>query len=168
MVKDNLGVRIDGDIQLVAGFSMGGACALFHGVDRPEVFSHVYAYAGAFSASERIGDPYAQQRTIDMLIPTEKEHNRVWGMKNSEIRNRYSPETIVNTASVIRPMLPDIRIVVGRSDFTRILEMNRQMHDLLMEHDIEHEYFEVEGNHNMDFAAITLADWLNIILAPGD
>ena len=75
----------------VAGFSAGGAGAVFLALRHPDVFASALAVAGAFTAGNREGDPYRQVRSDDMMIPTEAEHDRVWGPPGSTTRRPTIP-----------------------------------------------------------------------------
>ena len=70
----------------IGGFSMGGASAFFLALKHPDAFAAAFAVAGAFTAGNRAGDPYAAIRSDALLIPTEAEHDRVWGPPGSAVR----------------------------------------------------------------------------------
>ena len=86
--------------------------------------------AGAFTAGNREGDPYEAVRSDDMMIPTEAEHDRVWGPPGSAIRAAYAPAALVRgITGGARP--PKFYFEVGRSDFPRVMEASAVMRDLL-------------------------------------
>ncbi|MGV9967918.1 alpha/beta hydrolase, partial [Streptomyces olivaceus] len=52
----------------VAGFSMGGATALFHTLRHPDLFAVAGSHGGAFEAPLREGDPYASHRADQRMM----------------------------------------------------------------------------------------------------
>ena len=66
---------------------MGGAAAIYMALVYPELIGASLSYAGAFYASDRTGDPYQDQRHEECMMPTENEHNRVWGPPGSDVRS---------------------------------------------------------------------------------
>jgi enterochelin esterase-like enzyme len=135
---------------MIGGFSMGGAAAVQIAVRHARRFGATFAVAGAFYAAERTGDPYAAVRHGSCLMPTEAEHDRVWGPPGSEVRQRYHSDRIAEQAAGT-----DVRIVleVGTGDYARVLEQNRRFHRALLGRGIAHRYSEHEGDHGWAYAA---------------
>lgn len=140
--------------RIIGGFSMGGATAFFFALNYPLLFSATFSIAGAFEASKRLGDPYLNCRSENCMIPTEQEHNRVWGDNlNTITRQTYDIESILSKST---NSLGNIRIFfeVGAHDHQRIIDMNRKMEELLLERNISHDYSEhPSGDHSWLYAA---------------
>jgi S-formylglutathione hydrolase FrmB len=138
--------------RIVGGFSMGAATAVYLSLRHPDVFSSSFSYAGAFYASRREGDPYSDLRPNGCMMPTEEEHNRVWGPPGSSVRSAYDPDRLIADA-VRRGATPEIIIEVGIGDHPRVVEQNRRMHAALAAAGIAHEYLELPGDHSWASAA---------------
>lgn len=146
-------VRRTAQARLIGGFSMGGAAAVQLSLLYPEVFSRSFAVSGAFYASERQGDPYAEHRaTASCMMPTEDEHNRVWGPPGSAVRRRYDLDALIDRVAVTR-RFPRMALIVGTDDFSRVVAQNRRMHGRLEAIGLEHAYAERPGDHTWRFAA---------------
>ena len=134
----------------IAGFSMGGAAAVFQAFRHPELFSVVASHAGAFEAPLRVGDPYENLRwNRDFLMPTVEMHERVWGPVGSPIRCEYDPSLILSKSDERFPF--SLYLDVGKDDYERVLQMNRNFHNLLRQCGIDHEYHEVAGGHDWQY-----------------
>lgn len=132
----------------LGGFSMGGACALFHALRHGDMFSVVGSHSGAFEAPLREGDPYREHRSDKtMLMPTVRDHERVWGPVGSEIRRDYDPYRLVEART--HPL--DVYLDVGLDDYDRMIAMNRNMAAALSTHRVSHDYRERPGGHDWDF-----------------
>jgi putative tributyrin esterase len=142
--------------RVIGGFSMGGAAAVFLALRHPEVFPAAFSYAGAFYASRREGDPYAGHRSGGCMMPTESEHERVWGPLGSAMRARYDPDSVVAEVDDARSH-PAIVLEVGTEDYPRIIDMNRMMHRALDAAGIAHDYAERAGGHKCGDAKPTAA-----------
>jgi enterochelin esterase-like enzyme len=138
--------------RIIGGFSMGGAGAVHLALRNPGKFSRAFAISGAFYASERQGDPYASQRAGGCMMPTEAEHDRVWGPVGSEIRRSYDTGALLRNAAVFGT-LPELVLEVGTDDYPRVVEQNRRVHRTLDELGIAHFYAEHPGDHGWEFAA---------------
>lgn len=114
----------------VGGFSAGGAAAFFLALRHPDLFSSALAVAGAFTAGNRRGDPYKQVRSDDLMIPTEEEHDRVWGPPGSRTRATYAPAALVS-ALPQSGLLPRFHLEVGTADFPRMIAASETMARLL-------------------------------------
>lgn len=135
----------------IGGFSMGGASAFFLALKHPELFDAAFAVAGAFTAGNRTGDPYRAFRSDALLIPTEAEHERVWGPPGSAVRTNYEPATLVGQAKGRAP-LPKFYFEVGSDDYPRALEASESMRALLADAGVEFEFAQHEGDHSWSYA----------------
>lgn len=136
----------------IGGFSAGGGAAAFLALRRPDTFSAVLAVAGAFTAAEREGDPYAGVRTDDMMIPTETEHDRVWGPPGSATRAAHDLGALVAAMSRGAPV-PRFHFDVGTEDFPRMLAASETLAALLTGAGIPHTFTRSRGDHTWSYAA---------------
>jgi S-formylglutathione hydrolase len=140
----------------VAGFSAGGAGAFFLALRHPDLFASALAVAGAFTAGNREGDPYRHVRSDDMMIPTEEEHDRVWGPPGSATRARYEPASLVAGIAPGGPR-PRFHIEVGTEDFPRMIEASTTMAALFGTHAIPFRFARAPGDHSWAYAAPAMA-----------
>lgn len=136
--------------RVVGGFSMGGAAAVYLSLIHPELIGAAFSYGGAFYASDRVGDPYADLRHANCMMPTETDHNRVWGPPGSPVRKQYDPDRLL--AQTAHQPRPSIAIEAGLHDHPRVLAQNRRMHTALTSAGIRHDYAERPGDHSWPFA----------------
>ncbi|OKJ28022.1 esterase [Streptomyces sp. CB02366] len=134
----------------VAGFSMGGATAVFQALRHPDLFSVAGSHSGAFEAPLRVGDPYAAHRADRrLMMPTVKDHERVWGPVGSAVRRTYDPGRLL--AERDPKALLRVYADVGLNDHERMILMNRRMRDALITHTVDHVYGERAGGHDWQF-----------------
>ncbi|MEO3812923.1 alpha/beta hydrolase-fold protein [Sphaerisporangium sp. B11E5] len=139
----------------IAGFSMGGACALFQALRHGDLFSVAASNSGAFEAPLRVGDPYARYRDdTRLMMPTTRDHERVWGPPGSATRETYDPYRLL--AARDRGLPLSVYLDVGLDDYDRVISMNRNMRDALSAHSVPHEYRERRGGHDWEFVAAGL------------
>jgi S-formylglutathione hydrolase len=140
----------------IGGFSMGGASSFFLALKHPALFDAALAVAGAFTAGNRQGDPYAAVRSDALLIPNETEHERVWGPAGSAVRAAYAPETLVRGIPG-GARLPRFYFEVGRGDYPRAVEAGALMRDLLRQAGARYAFAEHEGDHSWSYASAAMA-----------
>ncbi|NVJ28565.1 esterase [Myxococcus sp. AM011] len=150
--------------RIIGGFSMGGAGAIHLALRNPGVFSRAFAVAGAFYASERQGDPYASMRGGACMMPTEQEHDRVWGPVGSEVRRAYDTGRLIEGAAAGRA--PALALEVGIEDYPRVVEMNRRVHRALDAAGVAHTYEEHPGDHGWPYATRAATRLLGRLLEP--
>ncbi len=156
---DTLGDRTG---RAIAGFSMGGAAAVFQALRHPEVFSVAASHSGAFEAPLRQGDPYAALRKHrSLLMPTVEFHERVWGPEGSETRWRYDPYRLLRLSGP--RSRPALYLDVGAQDYERMVGMNRNFHHALAEAGTDHEYFEYPGSHDWAYVNGALPSLLHFV-----
>ena len=141
----------------IGGFSAGGAAAFFLALRRPDIFGAALAVAGAFTAAERTGDPYAAARTDDMMIPTEAEHDRVWGLPGSPTRAAHDLAALVAACPGDGPA-PRFHLDVGTEDFPRMLAASGTMASLLAAAGLDHTFTHSPGDHSWPYAARAMRD----------
>jgi pimeloyl-ACP methyl ester carboxylesterase len=140
----------------VGGFSAGGAAAFFLALRHPELFSSALAVAGAFTAGNREGDPYRHVRSDDMMIPTEEEHDRVWGPPGSATRATYDPAALVATLPTAGPR-PRFHFEVGTEDFPRMIAASTGVAVLFESAGIPFTFARAGGDHTWAYAAPAMA-----------
>ena len=140
----------------VGGFSAGGAAAFFLALRHPRLFGAALAAAGAFTAGGRTGDPYREVRTDDMMIPSEAEHDRVWGPPGSATRALYDPAPLV-AAWRGDGIPPRFFLDVGSEDFPRVIAASDTMAGLLEEAGLPVSCTRSSGDHTWSYAAGAMA-----------
>jgi S-formylglutathione hydrolase FrmB len=135
---------------IIGGFSMGGAAAIQIALRHQKTFCSAFSLSGAFYAHQRTGDPYAKFRNQNCLMPTEEEHNRVWGLPGSNVREYYDNDLIVECAAA-EGINIDIYLEVGSDDYSRVVEQNRRLHKALLRNGIAHSYSEQPGHHDWEY-----------------
>jgi pimeloyl-ACP methyl ester carboxylesterase len=136
----------------IGGFSAGGAAAVFLALRHPELFASALAVAGAFTAGNREGDPYRDVRSDDLMIPTEDEHDRVWGPPGSATRATYQPAALV-VALPKAGLRPRVLIEVGTEDFPRMIEASETMAEALDTAGVPFAFSRAPGEHTWAYAA---------------
>jgi putative tributyrin esterase len=145
----------DGPVS-IGGFSMGGASAFFLALRHPEFFRAALSVSGAFFAGDREGDPYQAVRTNALMMPTEDEHERVWGPVGSSVRTRYAPAAMVGQIKR-NSSRPKFYFEVGSDDFSRVVEASQRMRDLLADAGAAFEFTCESGDHSWSYAASGMA-----------
>ena len=140
----------------IGGFSMGGASAFFMALRHPDEFNSAFAVAGAFTAGNRQGDPYQALRSDELMIPSEAEHERVWGPIGGAVRAKYDPQDLVGRLKG-RTQLPRFYFEVGRGDYPRALAASQRMSELLDAAGADFQFAYQDGAHNWDYAAAGMA-----------
>lgn len=160
-------VSRDRSQRFIGGFSMGGASATFMALGRPDLFGAVVAHSGAFHASTRVGDPYAELRgNARLLIPDTATFERAWGPPGSETRKRYDADRIVDEFRASGATAPRFYLDVGTEDFPRMVEMVRAFRTKLTESGIAHEYRESAGGHDWPYVERALTPALAFLNEP--
>lgn len=137
----------------VAGFSMGGLSALCLARRYPQLFSGVACFAGAFEAPRRVGDPYQQFRAnLDLLMPSEQQHARVWGEPGSAVRQAYDPYN----GDLTELRGKRVYLSIGSLDFERMIAMNQRFHQSLIQAGVPHVFEEYAQGHDMELVAESL------------
>lgn len=140
----------------IGGFSAGGAAAFFLALRHPGLFTAALAVAGAFTAGNREGDPYRDVRSGDMMIPTENEHDRVWGPPGSATRAAYAPSALVAALPKAGPR-PRFLFEVGTGDFPRMIEASETMAALLEAAGVPFVFSRAPGDHSWAYGAVAMA-----------
>jgi putative tributyrin esterase len=152
MIDARFGIPETATWRAIGGFSMGGCAAFLAAVRHPGAFDAVFCHAGAFDAPRREDDPYEHLRGPGrvLLMPTQSEHESVWGPIHSRVRQEYDPYLTVH---LCLPVQLRIYLDVGLDDYPRIIRMVRSFHRFLLDQGLAPEYHERPGGHDLDFVA---------------
>ena len=144
----------------IAGLSMGGYGALYHGVNHKETFSAVYAMSGAFLKAEPIEDE-------DERSDWDREFQRkTWGPLNDqglpENYKEHSMHEIFRAMDPVEPPrgewvpggeeqipLPDIFIDCGDDDF--LLKENTSLVHIMNKKNVPFEFRVHDGGHTWEY-----------------
>lgn len=136
----------------IAGLSMGGYGAMYHGVKYKEKFSSVYAMSAAFLEVE----PKPEEERGDW----EREFNlKTWGPNNSEgYPETYKEHSIQEMFKAMDPIeprqrnrvpLPKIFIDCGDDDF--LIQENMNLVSIMNEKNVQFEFRVHDGGHTWEY-----------------
>lgn len=161
LIDERLGIPAMPSAHAIGGYSMGGCAAFLLASRHPDRFGATFCHAGAFDAPRREGDPYAHVRAQGpLLMPTQAEHESVWGPLDAPVRNTYDPYLVVKQTP---PEGLRIYLDVGLDDYPRMIQMNQSFHRALLDAGLPHEYHERRGAHDLDFVADALPHSLEFL-----
>lgn len=143
------------EMRAIGGFSMGACAAFVTAVRHTDVFGATFCHAAAFEAPRREGDPYAHLRGegVPLLMPTQADHESVWGPLDSAVRDEYDPYLLIRGR---RPERLRIYLDIGLDDYPRMIRMNRAFHQALLAANVPHEFYERSGGHDLDYVGEAL------------
>ncbi|MCL2764736.1 MAG: alpha/beta hydrolase-fold protein [Treponema sp.] len=131
----------------ISGLSMGGFGALRTGLAYPDTFGKIVALSSALIVHEIAG-----------MKPSDSDKNGIgnyyyyrnyFGDLDKLIKSDNNPETLVEKLIQQKINIPKIYMACGDEDF--LLETNRRFHRFLLERNVNIEYIESNGGHDMDF-----------------
>jgi S-formylglutathione hydrolase FrmB len=125
--------RADRSARAIAGLSMGGHGALFLAIRHRDTFSTSVVLSGGVDIR-----PFPNNWGIKLRIGSIATHPQNW--------DKY---TVINQAKQLKDAELNIVLDCGRSDF--FLEVNRALHQQLLEGGISHVYEEHAGGHNWHY-----------------
>ncbi len=117
------------------GLSMGGHGALSVGLKHPDLFVSLSSMSGVVNLIEAADRP-----ALIRLLGPYGENERAWRFN--------SAYQIIENYPTSEPV-PHLMVTCGTSDSR--LEMNRELHALLQELNIDHEYRESDGGHTWTY-----------------
>lgn len=162
-INMNFSTILERDGRAIGGFSMGGAASIFQLFRHPEIFSVAFSQSGAFEAPLRAGDPYtAFRENPNLLMPTVAAHEQVWGVPGSMVRQKYDPYIMVKKWKEKFDI--SLYLDLGTEDYQRMLQMNRNFHQALLEKGIKHKYFEGTGGHDWNYVDKALGRTLHFVV----
>lgn len=115
----------------IAGLSMGGHGAVFIAARHPEVFGAVGSMCGGLD-----------------LMPFIKNDWDLKGVLGSPVLQRKNWETHTALSQVPRLEAAKLSIIIDCGDRDFFLDVNRAMHQALLQSSVPHEYTERPGEHN--------------------
>jgi len=121
------------EARALCGLSMGGHGALFLAICHPDTFSIAVALSGGVDIR-----PFPKNWQIALRLGDIKTHPENW-----------ETHTVVNLAKNIKPGDLAISLDCGTEDF--FLQVNRNLHQQLIDQKIVHHYEEHPGSHNWDY-----------------
>ena len=129
----------------ISGLSMGGFGALHTGLAYPDTFGKIAALSSALIV-----------HGISGMKPGEKNeaanyyyYRNCFGDLDNLINSDNNPETLVKKLIQQGKEIPKIYMACGTEDF--LLAENRRFYNFLVEHNVNVEYFESGGGHDMAF-----------------
>lgn len=117
----------------IAGQSMGGHGAMFLAIRHPDTFSVVVCLSGGVDLR-----PFHDKWDIAKRLGSFEEH-----------RDRWTANSVVTLAKTLPSNELAISIDCGESDF--FIEVNRSLHQLLLQRKVPHDYTERPGGHNWSY-----------------
>lgn len=117
----------------ITGLSMGGHGAMFLAIRHPDVFGAVGSMSGGVDIR-----PFPNEWEIKRAIGTIEEHPERW----EEL-------TVINQARSLKDGQLAIAIECGVDDF--FIDVNRALHQQLLEQKVAHDYTERPGRHDWDY-----------------
>jgi enterochelin esterase-like enzyme len=127
----------------VAGVSMGGHGTMRIAWFRPESFASAASLSGPILKTEAILE-FADRWYVKLFIPVES----IWGPLSDVERIRS--EDLFRQWTDQEDLGVRLLLGVAKEDRDDILRTNREFHEHLLEHGIEHAYLEFEGEHGWD------------------
>jgi len=114
----------------IAGQSMGAHGAMFLAIRHPDTFSVVVCLSGGVDLR-----PFPDKWDIAKRLGSFKDH-----------RDRWTANSVITLAKTLPPNELAISIDCGESDF--FIDVNRSLHQLLLQRQVPHDYTERPGGHN--------------------
>lgn len=136
VVEAGLPTSLD-EPQFIAGLSMGGYGAMRLGAKYPKHFAAIVGHSS-------ITDFEQMSLFVEESL--------------SEYGESPSPRSVLQTVLQNAHCLPSLRFDCGTEDL--LIQHNRDLHQALVEHQIEHEYEEHPGGHEWDYWATHVEDTL--------
>lgn len=155
----------------IAGLSMGGYGAMYHGLKYKDMFSSVYAMSGAFLEV----DPMPEEERSDW---DREFHQKTWGPYNEEaLPENYKEHSIHEMFEAMDPIeqsqggwnpngennipLPSIFIDCGDDDF--LIQQNMNLVKIMNEKNVDFEFRVRDGGHTWHYWRTALDTALDVI-----
>jgi len=129
----------------ISGLSMGGFGALRTGLAYPDTFSKIIALSSALIVHGISGMKPGDNNEIANYY----YYRNCFGDLENLIESDNNPETLVKKNIQQGKDIPKIYMACGTEDF--LLEDNRRFHNFLTLHNVNIEYVESSGDHDMEF-----------------
>ncbi len=131
--------QADKRYRAISGLSMGGHGALFLAIRHPDIFGAAGSMSGGVDLR-----PFPKNWDLAKRLGAQEEHRENW--------NNYS---VTNIAYQLKDSVLALIIDCGVKDF--FSNVNRNLHQQLLQQGVTHDYIERPGEHNWDY-------WSNSVL----
>jgi S-formylglutathione hydrolase FrmB len=129
----------------ISGLSMGGFGALRTGLAYPDTFGKITALSSALIVHEISGMKPGENYEIANYY----YYRNCFGDLENLIESDNNPETLVKKLIQQKKDVPKIYMACGTEDF--LLAGNRRFYNFLVEHNVNVNYIESGGGHDMSF-----------------
>ena len=129
----------------ISGLSMGGFGALHTGLAYPDTFGKIAALSSALIVHGISGLKPGESNEIANY----DYYRRCFGDLEKVIESDNNPETLIKKLIQQNKKIPEIYMACGTEDF--LLAGNRRFHKFLTENNVNVEYIESPGGHDMPF-----------------
>ncbi|MCL2720738.1 MAG: alpha/beta hydrolase-fold protein [Treponema sp.] len=146
-IRKTFGLCKTNEDTYISGLSMGGFGAIRTGLAYPDTFGKIVALSSALIVHD-----------IADMKPGDSDRNGLgnyhyyrnfFGDLDKVIKSDNNPETLVEKLLQQKISIPKIYMACGIDDF--LLETNRRFHKFLIERNVNVEYIESNGGHDMDY-----------------
>lgn len=156
-IDKNYRTRPEKNFRAIAGLSMGGYGAFYYSLHQPECFSACVPISAAIFQDDTI-----EKRRND---PEYKElYARLYGSTGSEYWHKHNIFNILSGRNGDR--LPKVRYYIDCGDDDALLEGNFQVHKLMQQKGIKHEFRVRDGGHTWEYWRTALPDVLKFVSQP--
>ena len=144
-IKKTFGLCCTKEDTFISGLSMGGFGALHTGLAYPDTFSKIVALSSALIVHGISG----MKPDENNGVANYDYYRNCFGDLDKLVESDNNPETLVKKIIQQGKDIPKIYMACGTEDF--LLEDNRRFHNFLVSHNVNVEYFESRGGHDMAF-----------------
>ena len=144
-IRSTFNLCIKKEDTFIAGLSMGGFGALHVGLSYPETFSKIAALSSALIIHGISGMKPGE----DNPIANYAYYHNVFGDLEHLVESDKNPETLITKLKKQGKEIPQIYMACGTEDY--LIENNRQFHKFLVDNNVDVNYVESPGGHDMVF-----------------
>ncbi|GAB3011989.1 alpha/beta hydrolase family protein [Cyclobacterium sediminis] len=126
----------------ITGLSMGGHGAILLSAKNPDLYAAAGSMSGVMNIGTEVWDIGEERKAL-----RKKQQKEMLGEINYEAP--FSPYTAVGLIGKMKQNNVSLIIDCGTEDF--LLNTNRQMHQLLLDAGVPHDYIERPGAHNWEY-----------------
>lgn len=129
----------------IGGLSMGGYGALRNGLKYADTFGYIVALSGALLVDEMPN----RTNDVDNFFERRDYAESIFGDLTKLLDSDCNPKYIVNERKKAGKVFPKIYMACGDAD--PLLGVNKEMHQFLLDNDVEVTFEEGPGAHEWDF-----------------
>ena len=144
-IRKTFGLCCTKEDTFISGLSMGGFGALHTGLAYPDTFSKIVALSSALIVHGISGMKPGENNGVANYY----YYRNCFGDLENLTESDNNPEILVKKIIQQGKDIPKIYMACGTEDF--LLAENRCFHDFLIAHNVNVEYFESSGGHDMTF-----------------